>query len=479
MSAVTDDPLWRGLELVAPARARVSGRPPDAVTGVSIDTRTLQPGDLFVAIKGVSSDGHDHVARAFENGAAAAIVDEAHAGALAGAGPLYVVHDTLSALEGVGLAARARTKARIAAITGSVGKTSTKEMLALVLGQAGATHASVASYNNHWGVPLTLARMPRDARFGVFEIGMNHADEITPLAAMVQPHIAIVTTIAPVHVENFPDGIEGVARAKAEIFSGVAKGGLAILNRDAPHFALLQAAAAASPARFILSFGESEGGEARLESVEVYPEASYVQANVLGEALRYRIGAPGRHFAQNSLAVLLAAKAMGLRLADAAQALEHFQAPTGRGQRHALRLPEGTLTLIDESYNANPASMRAALAVLGALPADGGRRVAVLGDMLELGPEENNQHAQLAQNVENEGIDLVFAAGPRMRHLYDALAPHRRAHWAPSAAELQPALIDALRAGDMVMVKGSNGSRMVPLVKALLQHYASAPAHSP
>ena len=464
-------PLWSGLGLVAPMQARVSGGVPEGAAGISIDTRTLAAGDLFFAIAGDNSNGHDHVAQAFENGAAAAVVDEAHAESLRGLGPLYVVGDVLQAMQRLGLASRARTRARIAAVTGSVGKTSTKDALALVLASDGATHASAASYNNHWGVPLTLARMPQDSRFGVFEIGMNHAGEITPLVAQVQPHVAIVTTVAPVHLEHF-GSLEAIADAKAEIFSGLAKGGVAIINRDIAQYQLLLEAARASPARHVLGFGEHEEAEARLESVEVFPEGTYVQASVLGQRLRYRMAAPGRHFAENSLAVLLAARAMGMDLAKAALALEQFRPTAGRGQRAVLHTPQGPFTLIDESYNANPASMRAALAVLGTLALDGtGRRIAVLGDMLELGSNENALHAELAQVIGDEKIDLVFAAGPRMRHLYDALPVPMQGGWSASAELLQPIVVEAVRAGDVVMAKGSNGSRMGPLVKALVRNF--------
>ena len=466
------DPLWSGFGLVAPLQARVSGTMPEGATGISIDTRTLNAGDLFFAITGDSSNGHDHVAQAFENGAAAAVVDEAHAQRLRGLGPLYVVADVLAAMQHLGLASRSRTGARIAAVTGSVGKTSTKDALALVLASHGATHASAASYNNHWGVPLTLARMPQASRFGVFEIGMNHAGEITPLVAMVQPHVAIITTIAPVHLEHF-GSLEAIAQAKAEIFSGLARGGVAIINRDNAQYQLLQDAARASPARHVLSFGAHEEAEARLESVEVFPEGTYVHADVLGQRLRYRMAAPGRHFAENSLAVLLAARAMGMDLAKAAQALEQFRPAAGRGQRAVLQTPQGPFTLIDESYNANPASMRAALAVLGRLGLDGtGRRIAVLGDMLELGRDENTLHAELSQVIDDEKIDLVFAAGPRMRHLYEALPVPVQGGWAASADLLQAIVADAVRAGDVVMVKGSNGSRMGPLVKALAGNFS-------
>ena len=472
---VENAPLWTGLALVTPLQARVSGHVPTAVEGISIDTRTLQPGDLFFAITGENSNGHDHVAAALAKGAAAAVVDETHADVLKGLGPLYVVGQVLPALERLGAAARTRSKARIAAVTGSVGKTSTKEALALVLGEAGPTHASVASYNNHWGVPLTLARMSAAARFGVFEIGMNHPGEITPLVAQVRPHVALITTIAPVHLENF-DGIEGIAAAKAEIFSGLVKGGVAILNRDIAQYPQLLALAQQSGARHVLSFGKHKDAEARLESVEVFPEGTYVEAQILGQSLRYRMAAPGRHFAENSLGVLLAARAMGLELADAAKSLEHFRPPAGRGHRVVLHVPGGDATLIDESYNANPASMAAALEVLATLPVTGdGRRIAVLGDMLELGGDEHKHHADLAGLIKQNKIDLVFAAGRRMRHLYDALPTQRRGDWFASASELAPVLAQFIRAGDVVMIKGSNGSHMGPLAKALGQHFSNTP----
>ena len=393
--------LWSGLGLVAPLNARVSGRLPAGVNGISIDTRTLQDGDLFFANKGDNSDGHDYVAAAFEKGAAAAVVDEAHATELRDAGGLYVVHDTLEAMQSLGRAARARTKAAIAAVTGSVGKTSTKDALRHVLAAQGLTHASAASYNNHWGVPLTLCRMPKDSRFGVFEIGMNHAGEITPLVGMVRPQVAIITTIAPVHLEFFAS-IEAIAEAKAEIFSGLEKGGAAILNRDIPQFAQLRALALASPAGRLLTFGEGEDADARLEGVETVAEGSRVTARLFGEPLIFTIGAPGRHMAMNGLAVLLAVEALGGDIAQAARDLAGFTPPRGRGERRVLSLPFGDFILVDESYNANPTSMRAAIALLGETQASG-RRIAVLGDMLELGPDGPALHAGLAEALEELG----------------------------------------------------------------------------
>ena len=468
---MTDDVLWTPLALVAPLGARVSGAlPARGVTGISIDTRTLAEGDLFVALKGDNSDGHDYVRKAFEAGAAAAAIDEAHAQALAGAGPLYVAKDTLVALEGLGRAARSRSKARIVAVTGSVGKTTTKELLRCALASAGETHASAASYNNHWGVPLTLARMPESARFGVFEIGMNHAGEITPLVAMAQPHIAIITRIAPVHLEHFAS-VEAIADAKAEIFSGLQRGGVAILNRDDAQFERLRDAAGAAGVRFVLSFGESAEADATLLSCDVDGETTRVQARVLGQDLTYTIGAPGRHIAMNSLAVLMASRAAGLDLQAAARAVAGFRPPAGRGQRETLQAADGPFTIIDESYNANPASMRAALDLLGA--ADGKRRIAVLGDMLELGPQARALHAAIAEDVERNQIDLVYTAGPLMQALSEAIPAERRGAHAANAAALEPIVLDALRAGDVVMIKGSNGSRMGPLVAAMRKAFAS------
>ncbi len=469
---MNDDYLWSGFGLVSALAARVVGRTPVGVSGVSIDTRSLQPGDLFFAIRGENSDGHDFVATAFEKGAAAAVVDESHADALRGGGALYVVDDVLASMENLGRAARARSAGAIIAVTGSVGKTGTKEALRAVLSAAGETHASAASYNNHWGVPLTLSRLPRTARFGVVEIGMNHAGEIVPLVGMARPNVAIITTIAPVHLEHFAS-IDAIAEAKAEIFTGLEAGGAAIINRDIPQYDLLLRRAQASRAARVLTFGEHSEADARLVEVAGSAEGSHVTALLLGEKLYYRLGAPGRHIAMNSLAVLLAAQAVGVDPRAAARALGAFVAPVGRGQRVRLRVNDGHATLIDESYNANPTSMRAALALLGETGVEaGGRRFAVLGDMLELGPENARLHRELNDCVAGNHVDAVFAAGPLMKNLYDALPPHLRGAWAETSAELQPAVIEAIADGDVVMVKGSNGSRMGPIVAALKQHFA-------
>jgi UDP-N-acetylmuramoyl-tripeptide--D-alanyl-D-alanine ligase len=464
-------PLWTGLALVGVLDARVSGGLPASVGGVSIDTRTLQPGDLFFAIRGENNDGHDYVRAAFDAGAAACVIDEAHADALASMGAFFIVHDTLAALKNLGRASRDRSHARIVAVTGSVGKTSTKEALRTVLSTAGLTHASAASYNNHWGVPLTLARLPTDTQYGVFEIGMNHAGEITPLVAMVRPHVAIITKIAPVHLQYF-DSIDAIADAKAEIFSGLVEDGVAILNRDDEQFARLHERARQSSVSHILSFGEHAEAAARLTGLDLSDDSSRVHARILGRDLTYELGVPGKHFALNSLAVLLAAHAAGVDLDRASSALAYIEAPAGRGRRESLRSPEGVITLIDESYNANPTSMQAALDVLGSAKINGeGRRIAVLGDMLELGRQSIALHSGLAEHIERNSVDMVFAAGQDMRHLFDALPEPIRGVWAPHASELHAAVIEAIRGGDIVMVKGSNGSRMGPLVAALRDHF--------
>ncbi len=462
---MNNTPLWSNLGIVAPLYARTNGLVAKPITGVSIDTRTLAPGDLFFAIKGENSDGHDHVATAFERGAAAAVVNEAHASALFKAGPLYIVHDTLAAMQSLGLTARARSEASIIAVTGSVGKTSTKDALALVLSAQGATHASVASYNNHLGVPLTLCRMPREARFGVFEIGMNHAGEITQLVEMVRPHVAIITTIAPVHLEHF-ESVDDIADAKAEIFSGLEPGGAVVLNIDVKQYVRLRKAAEDAGITRIYTFGSRKGADARFEDAVTIAEGTRVQARILGRRYTYTVGAPGRHMAMNSLGVLLGVEALGGNLDRAAADLSRFTPPAGRGERSFLRSARGDFTLVDESYNANPASMRAALSLLRETQV-GGRRIAVLGDMLELGPQAADLHADLAEAVVAADVDLVFAAGPLMKHLYDALPGSLRGAWAETSSEIEETLVDIIGPYDIVMVKGSNGARMGPVVAKL------------
>jgi UDP-N-acetylmuramoyl-tripeptide--D-alanyl-D-alanine ligase len=462
-------PLWSATDL---AEALGTALPTGArdVNGISIDTRTLLPGDLFVALEG-ERDGHDFVAVAFAKGAAAALVAANKAPALRGHGALYAVENTLRALERLGRAARARSKARIVAVTGSVGKTGTKEALRIVLSRQGETHASVASYNNHFGVPLTLARMPASAVFGVFEIGMSHPGEIAPLAAMVCPHVALITTVEAVHLEHFPS-VAAIADEKAAIFSGLEEGGTAIINRDNAYYDRMLAGAQGSRAGRIVGFGEAAEADVRLVRAVLKPDLSIVEANLHGTAVTYRLGTPGRHIALNSLAVLAAAEALGADPTLAVLAFSDVSAPSGRGERIELGQEGLTLSLFDESYNANPASMRAALAVLGQIPVGlRGRRVAVLGDMLELGPEGERLHAELAAAVAENGIDLVFACGPLMKNLWQAIPPEKRGAYAPESESLADSVAAALRPGDAVMVKGSNGSRMALVVNRLKSRY--------
>jgi UDP-N-acetylmuramoyl-tripeptide--D-alanyl-D-alanine ligase len=357
-------------------------------------------------------------------------------------------------------------------VTGSVGKTGTKEALRLALAKEGEVHASVASYNNHWGVPLSLARCPADARYAILEMGMNHAGEIEPLSRLARPHVAIVTTVAPVHLEFF-GSLAKIADAKAEIFLGVEPGGAAIINRDIPQFAQLQRRAKAAGVSRIVAFGEHEKADARLLRCVLRPDCSTVQADVLGSEVTYKLGAPGRHMVLNSLAVLATAAVLGADLALAALALADVKPPSGRGARIALDLPGGPALLIDESYNANPASVTAALALLGQAPlGPHGRRIAVLGDMLELGPKGPALHKALAQAVLANAVDMVFCCGPLMRSLWQVLPSGRRGGYAENSAALEAQVLSAVRSGDVIMVKGSLGSRMAPIVKALERLYA-------
>jgi UDP-N-acetylmuramoyl-tripeptide--D-alanyl-D-alanine ligase len=485
--------LWTPDDLAAAAGGRLAGaaRP---VTGASIDTRTLEPGDAFFAIRG-ERDGHDFAADALARGAALAVVSADRAEALSGAGPLLVVptggdDPVLAAMERIGRAARTRANGtRIVAVTGSVGKTGTKEALSAAL-QAdvetdvageGPVHASVASYNNHWGVPLTLARMPADSAFGVFEVGMNHAGEIAPLTGMIRPHVALITTVEPVHIEFFR-ALAGIADAKGELFLGLEPGGVAILPRDNAHYGRLLAHAQASRAGRIVSFGEHPDADVRLERIVLRPDLSIVDARVMGVRMTYQVGLPGKHVAMNSLGVLAAVQALGADLARAGLALTQQKALVGRGERTVLQVGDGTVALIDESFNANPASMRAALANLAVAetgrrgPGAGrGRRIAVLGDMRELGEGGPAFHAELAGPA-SSAADLVFTAGPLMDGLYEALPPERRGARAPDAAALVPAVVAAVRPGDVVMVKSSKGTGTGRIVAALKSRYAAAPA---
>lgn len=472
---MTQQPLWTTEALARAMGGRILGKPAATISDISIDTRTLNAGEAYVAIKGLAHDGHAFAGSALEKGASVAVISEDWAQA-APPGAYIAVADPLKALERAGIVARARTAAKIVGITGSVGKTSTKETLARVLAREGRTHAPPKSFNNHIGVPLTLARMPAGAEFGVFEIGMNHAGEITPLTRMVRPDVAVITAIEAVHIENL-GSIEAIADAKAEIFVGVEHGGVAVLPRDNRFYERLAKAARAAGIETIVSFGEHEEADVRLMRIVLAAECSTVFARVMGTDVTYKFGAPGKHLAMNSLAVLAAAKLVGCDLALAALTLGETRAVAGRGEKSLRRLPSGAFTLLDESYNANPVSVRAAISVLAGAPKGAqGRRIVVLGDMLELGNDAERLHAELAEPIDKGSIDLVFCSGPMMRHLWDRLPPHRRAGYAPTAAELEPLVVRGLKPGDVVMVKGSRGSRMAPLVETLKATYEAVPA---
>ncbi len=464
--------LWTIDDMANAMRAEKSGALPPDVPGLSIDSRTLEKGDAFFAITGDNRNGHDFVEAAFNAGAGLAVVARDQRGRFAADASLLIVADVLEALRDLARAARFRSRAKVIAVTGSVGKTSTKEALRLALSADGETHASAASYNNHWGVPLSLARLPTSAKYAVFEIGMNHAGEITPLTKLVRPHVAIVTAIAPVHLEYF-GSLKKIADAKAEIFLGLELSGVAVLNRDNRQFMQLAKAAAAAGAARVVSFGASRKADARLLRHSLQAENSTVEARILGEPVTYKLGAPGKHLVLNSLAVLATAALVGSDLALAALALSNLKPAAGRGVRASLRVPGGSALLIDESYNANPASMAAAIALLGHAPVGGqGRRIAVLGDMLELGGQGLALHRALAAPIEAAGIDLVFCSGPLMRALWEALPTGTRGGYAETAAGLEPAVVAAIHAGDAVMVKGSLGSKMGPIVKALERQFA-------
>ena len=489
-------PLWTAHDLVEATGGTMPA--PFGATGVSIDTRTLAPGDLFVALQGENGDGHRFVADALAKGAAGAMVHQD----VPGAANLLRVDDTLAALTRLGGYARARFAGRVVAVTGSVGKTTTKEMLRCLLSALGPTHAAVASYNNHWGVPLTLARLPPDAAFCVVEIGMNHAGEIAPLARLARPHVAVITAIEKAHI-GFLGSIEAIADEKASIVAGLEPGGIAVLPTDTPMLPRLRAAADAVGAT-VIGFGADATADARLVDIAMDAEGSDVVAVVDRAPARFRLNAPGQHMAMNALAALAAAEHLSryagevearsdegegrnaqtpMRYAphpalradpgsSPGQALSRvagevygtFTPISGRGARRHLPLPTGTALLLDESYNGNGASMRAALSVLALQPAR--RRIAILGDMLELGDAGPAEHAALAPNAA-AAADLVFACGPLMRHLFDALPDQKRAAHAPDAASLAPLVARAIAPGDAILVKGSLGSRMRRVVDAL------------
>ena len=440
-------------------------------TGVSIDTRTLQPGDLFVALTD-ARDGHDFVAQALQKGAAAAMVSRIPEG-VAETAPLLIVDDVLKALERLGAAGRARSRARVIGVTGSVGKTSTKEMLRAILSGQGRVHAAEASYNNHWGVPLTLARLPQDADHAVIEIGMNHPGEIEPLSRLTRPHVAMITTIAPAHLAAF-DSLDGIAMEKASIFKGLEPGGVAVINADLTTSALMVQAAGAART---VTFGASPGADWRLDSATIHDDTTVCRATSPAGPVLYKVATPGRHFALNALGALAAAAALGADPVISAHDIGRWAPPAGRGTRERILLDvveETFFDLIDDAFNANPVSLAAALDVLiAAVPTHGigvvgdGRRIAVLGDMLELGPGEIGMHRAVARHKGLSAIATIHCVGPRMRALWEALPRGQRGEWVETAAELAPRARQLFDAGDIVLVKGSKGSKVSLVVDGL------------
>ncbi|MET3779728.1 UDP-N-acetylmuramoyl-tripeptide--D-alanyl-D-alanine ligase [Brevundimonas sp. 1080] len=452
-------PLWSAAEVAAATGGVLHGddRP---ITGLTYNSREIVPGDLFLALKG-ARDGHQFTSGAFASGAAAALVEHPVEG-----GPCVVVPDTLRGLEALGVAARERAPhVRRGAVTGSVGKTSVTQAIKAGLDLAGRAHGSIKSYNNHIGVPLTLARMPVETQRAVFEIGMNAPGEIAPLSRFVAPHAACVTTVGPVHIEAFADGEAGVAREKATIFQGLVPGGAAVANGDVAFSAVLCDAAKAVGAR-LLTFGSDAGHDARLLDFRPDAEGAAVVAELFGRRIDYRLAQSGAHWGLNSLCVLLMLDALDVTLETGLEALAGFQPLAGRGQTRTVTTPDGAFTLIDESYNANPLSMAAGFKTLGARSTSG-RRVVVLTDMLELGEQSRDLHEGLAGPIDAAGLDLVHAAGPEMRWLYDALPVSRRGVWRATAAELAAEAALLVAPGDIVMVKGSNGSKASLVAKAL------------
>ena len=455
-------------EIVAATGGRAEGLTGDGVCSISIDSRDIAPEGLFVAIRGERFDGHDFVRPALDNGAVAALVSQEKA---AGLGErLIVVPDALEGLVDLARAARNRSAAKIVAVTGSAGKTTTKEAIRAVLSKGGETHASIKSFNNHWGVPLTLARMPQTAKFGVFEIGMNHAGEITPLVQLVRPHVAVITTVAAAHLEFFPS-VEAIARAKAEIFLGLERGGTAVLNADHPYLPVLLEAAKAAGVGRVITYGYAPDADWRIEAVEMGESETVGRLRHGTERIDLTLGLKGRHMVANAVAALIVGELFGIEREAALKALEVLGAPEGRGLALLLGPAGKPLLLIDESYNANSASMVAALDVFAGQRAPGGKKVLVLGDMLELGTESPALHRALKRSVLDAGADRLYLVGPNMAALADSLGDGAVAGRAVTADGIAQIVLDELDYGDAIMVKGSNGVRLSGLVKAIRDRF--------
>jgi UDP-N-acetylmuramoyl-tripeptide--D-alanyl-D-alanine ligase len=468
VSPVQVSALWTSDE-VARALSPIAMSAPFEANGVTFDSRAVADGDIFFALSGETTDGHAFVADALNRGAVAAVVSREMMGA---AHKLIRVPDTMKALVALGRAGRRRSTARIASVTGSVGKTSTKDSLRAILSAQAPTSASTASFNNHVGVPVSLARLSRDARYGVFEIGMNHPGEIEPLARQVEAHVGVITNVEAAHIGHMGSE-EAIADEKACLFAGMRPGAVAVLNRDNRHYERLVHHARAFGVAKVVGFGRHEAAEARLVACRLQDSGSDVEALIGNRRIEYRLGAAGEHWVLNSLAALAAAEALGADLAQAAATLATVKALPGRGARRWLKFGQGSeagkVELLDESYNANPASMRAMLAVLARTePAPGGRRLLAMGDMRELGEHADALHAGLADAVAASGASQVFLCGPHMKALWHKLAAAQKGVHRPESAALAGEVVNALRAGDVIAIKGSLGSKMKAVVDAVV-----------
>ncbi|MFK7901307.1 MAG: UDP-N-acetylmuramoylalanyl-D-glutamyl-2,6-diaminopimelate--D-alanyl-D-alanine ligase [Nitratireductor sp.] len=467
-----EDLLWESDALIAAMQGRPLGEMPEGITGISIDSRTIAKGDAYFAIKGDVHDGHKFVSGAMSAGAAISVVAEEKLVSLGHiSGPIIVVSDVLEAMRNLGLAARARTKAQIIAITGSVGKTTTKEMLRTALSSSGKVHASVASFNNHWGVPLTLARMPQDTRFGIFEIGMNHPDEIRPLVKMVRPHVAMINNVAAAHLGAFKN-LNEIAKAKAEIFEGLVAGGYGLINRDDARFSLLSDLASAANVEHVRSFGEKRGADYWLREGEYQVDGTNMAVRISGKNYDVRLNAAGKHLVHNTLGVLGIASLVGADIEKTITSIASIEPEAGRGKRHNLKNKTTNFVLIDESYNANPASMEAALKVLKASQISGkGRKVAILGDMLELGVSSEKLHRVLSENVKAAGVVQLYTVGEHIHVLGEEVGEGVHVGHFANWEKAKIALVKNLRSGDVVMLKASNGLGFAKLVTALCEKY--------
>jgi len=471
--------LWTVAEIVKATGGRPEAISDGPISAITIDSREVPDESLFVAIKGDTHDGHDFVAKAFEAGASAALVSEAWFAANGGQ-KLIVVPDPLKALEELAVAARARSRAMIVAVTGSAGKTTTKEAIRTVLSAAGQTHWSIRSYNNHWGVPLMLAGLPREAQFGVFEIGMNHPGEITPLVKLVRPHVAVITTVAAAHLQFF-NSVADIALAKAEIFNGLEPGGTALLNADHEYLHILFGQAREAGVSRIVTYGFEEDSDWWIAGVTQLDNRMAADVRHDGQSHHLRLNVPGRHMVANAVAALAVSQLAGEGTRVALEALAEFGAPEGRGLTLRLGPKKNPLLLVDESYNANVASMNAALDLFREARAPSGRKVVVLGDMLEMGPQGPQLHAGLADAVVRSGVSHVYLVGPVMGALADELAQRAaRDRDLPGVTHVQTVeeigepFFAALAYGDAVMVKGSKGVRLASLVKAIRDRFEKA-----